>query len=131
MTKSLPTNPSLEHLKKEAKHILQAHRNGDASACETLRHLHHFKGKSNEEILRTKISLQEVQFALAREYGFRDWAELKRHVEDTENVPPEQIRIGTGPFKDEGLYLEWGKTTFQRLVENGLSPDDKGHRVGP
>ena len=39
-------------------------------------------------------------------------------------IPPEDIRIGTGPFKDPRLYWEWGATTFQKLVEYGLSPDD-------
>lgn len=81
MTKSLPANPSLESLKKEAKSILKAYRKSDPSCCVVLRNLHHLKNRSDEEIFDSEISLQETQFALALEYGFRDWSELKRATE--------------------------------------------------
>ncbi len=81
MAKQLPATPSLEHLKKEAKHILQAYKQRNPSACQTLRHLDRYSGKTDEEILESKISLAEVQFALATEYGFKSWKALKKHVE--------------------------------------------------
>jgi len=80
MTKSLPPKPSVKFLKLEAKSILKAHKNGDSSCCDILRHLHQFKGKSDEEILNAQTSLQEVQFALAMEYGFKSWGDLKKYV---------------------------------------------------
>lgn len=80
MTKSLPPKPSVKFLKLEAKSILKAHKNGDASCCETLRHLNQFKGKPDAEILNTKTALQEIQFALAVEYGFKKWTELTKYA---------------------------------------------------
>ncbi len=80
MAKSLPPKPSVKFLKLEAKSILKAHKNAYSSCCDTLRHLHQFKGKSNEEILNAQTSLQKVQFALAMEYGFKNWSELKKYV---------------------------------------------------
>ncbi len=65
MTKELPANPNLEYLKKEAKRTLRSHKNGDVSCCRTLQHLHQFKGKSDEEVLKSKVTLADVQFAIA------------------------------------------------------------------
>ena len=47
MTMSLPANPSLINLKVQAKSLLKAHRNGDASCCEVLRNLKELRGKSD------------------------------------------------------------------------------------
>jgi len=80
MTKSLPPKPSVKFLKLEAKSVLKAHKKGDISCCEILRHLNLFKGKSDQEILNAQSSLQEVQFALAMEYGFKSWGDLKKYV---------------------------------------------------
>ena len=49
MTKSLPPTPSVKFLKLEAKNVLKAHRNGDTSCLEVLRHLHQFKDKPESE----------------------------------------------------------------------------------
>lgn len=80
MPRALPANPNLEHLKNEARSLLKAHRSGDVSVCSALRQLPRCSSQSDKEILSARVSLQEVQFILARTYGFRDWAELKRHV---------------------------------------------------
>ena len=82
MTKSLPPTPSVKFLKLEAKNVLKAHRNGDTSCLEVLRHLHQFKDKPESEILDSRTSLQEVQFALALEYGFESWKALREHVDE-------------------------------------------------
>ena len=82
MTRSLPPKPSVKFLKLEAKSILKAHKNADSSCCEVLRHLHQFKGRSDEEILSTELKLSDCQFAIAMEYGFKSWSDLKKHVLD-------------------------------------------------
>lgn len=76
MTKSLPPNPSVKFLKLEAKSLLKTHRRADPSCCDVLRNLHQFKDKPAPEILKSEIGLQQVQFALAMEYGFKNWEEL-------------------------------------------------------
>ena len=40
-------------------------------------------------------------------------------------IPPEQIRICVGPFKDPKIYWDSGLVTLDRLISQaGLSPDD-------
>lgn len=86
MTKSLPANPNLKHLRLEAKALLKTHKSSDSTCCKVLRGLHQFNGKSDEEILKAEVGLQEVQFALAIEYGFTSWQEMKKAVEATPAV---------------------------------------------
>ena len=54
MTKSLPSYPSLKHLRNEARAILKAHKAGDVSCCAILKNLHQFKDKSDDEILKAE-----------------------------------------------------------------------------
>ena len=98
MTKSLPPKPSVKFLKLEAKSILKAHKNADSSCCDILRHLHQFKGRSNEEILNAQSSLQEVQFALAMEYGFKSWGELKEQVSSAKDQEKRIDNVAMKPF---------------------------------
>ena len=58
MSRDLPPNPNLEHLKKQAKALLDMLRQQKADA-----------------------TLVDAQHALAREYGFPSWPKLKTHVE--------------------------------------------------
>ena len=58
MSRDLPPNPNLEHLKKQAKALLEKLRQQNANA-----------------------TLVDAQHALAREYGFPSWPKLKAHVE--------------------------------------------------
>ncbi len=75
MARSLPTAPNLEHLKKQAKDLLKLHRIKNPEICEILKLLHQFKSLSNEEILNSKLFLNEAQLALALDYGFKSWAD--------------------------------------------------------
>ena len=58
MSRDLPARPNLDHLKKQAKELLQTLREQDPDA-----------------------QLSDAQHALAREYGFGSWPRLKAHVE--------------------------------------------------
>lgn len=80
MTRQLPSAPSLVNLKKQAKSILRAHRGRDVTCCEVLKLHHRFDGKTDEDILSSTVGLREVQHALARDYGFKGWAEMKNQV---------------------------------------------------
>jgi len=77
----LPLQPNLEHLKKQAKDLLKAHQHGDAAVCPTLRHLRHLQHAADAEILAAPLTQRQAQHALAREYGFTNWADLKSAVE--------------------------------------------------
>ncbi len=80
MTTLLPSKPSLINLKMQAKSLLKAHRNGDASCCEVLRNLKELRDKSDADVLSAELSLASVQHALALEYGFETWAAMKLSV---------------------------------------------------
>jgi len=80
MSRALPPNPSLEALQKEARQLQRAQAQGDPASCSTLRLLHQFGGRSDKEILATRLKLTDAQFALALDYGFRSWADLRDTV---------------------------------------------------
>lgn len=93
MSRLLPIQPDLEHLKNEAKSLLKSHHRGEASACVTLRRLRRFIIATDADILVAPLTLTEAQFALAMEYGFPSWDELRRVVLRTRpakgfNEPP-------------------------------------------
>jgi len=59
MSRDLPPDPNLEHLKKQAKALLEKLRHANPAA-----------------------TLVDAQHSLAREYGFPSWPKLKAHVEN-------------------------------------------------
>ncbi len=65
MSRQLPEKPNLEHLKKQAKELLNRTRQG---------------------------KLADAQHALANEYGFPTWAKLKAHVEARSLSPMEALK---------------------------------------
>lgn len=68
----LPTRPSLEHLKKQAKRL---HKAVKSSETDALGLVGPYFGDP------TEISLQQAQLVIARDYGFSSWAKLKDHVQ--------------------------------------------------
>jgi type IV pilus assembly protein PilM len=122
MTRSLPDDPSLEYLKKEAKHIHRAYKSKQESVCDMLRNHARFKDLTSEEILASSISLQEVQHALAIDYGYDGWSALRRYVEQSSPATVVETRVNFLPATavgrvDEGLLgIDIG-TSCIRLVE--------------
>ena len=78
MSRSLPPDPSLEQLRKQAKDLLRQYRAGDA-AVEAVLRTH--KPQITDPQGSNPATLADAQFALAREHGFASWPKLKRHVE--------------------------------------------------
>ena len=80
--KSLPSNPSLDHLKHQARDLLEALRQGNAEALARTREFHpKFARLGDDEIRAAKLSLAHAQLVIARQYGFGSWPKLKHHVE--------------------------------------------------
>ncbi len=77
MPQPLPLNADFTQLKKQAKDLLKAHRAGDTEACRTLRLVPRLSEMTDEQVLAADVGLQEAQHALAKDYGFATWAELK------------------------------------------------------
>jgi len=99
MPKSLPTRADFEQLRKQAKDLVKAHGASDPSVCATLREHPRFPNSSDAQILAARVSLQQVQHALAREYGFRSWTELKQQVEA---VRPASLTL---PLTDSAQHI--------------------------
>src|SRR5581483_8187288 len=82
MSKSLPSRPSLEQLKKQAKELLQSLRSRELNAIQRVREFHPELSKSTEsDLAKAEFSLADAQLTLAREYGFASWPKLKAQVE--------------------------------------------------
>jgi len=78
----LPSNPSLDHLKYQAKDLLKEHAARDAGAAQRLREFHpRFHRATDAEIFAAHLKLSDAQLTIARESGFPSWARLKRHIE--------------------------------------------------
>jgi ankyrin repeat protein len=70
--RELPARPHLDHLKHEAKALLNAWASDDPVALQRVRH-------AIADTAERKLSL--AQRVIAREYGFHTWAQLRSHVQ--------------------------------------------------
>jgi ankyrin repeat protein len=84
MTRTLPPNPSLENLKKQAKTLLKACRRGDAEAVARIRAAH-------PRFEPGALRLSDCHLVLAREAGFASWPQLKAAVESAKRDLPTQF----------------------------------------
>lgn len=76
MTNSLPANPSLENLKKQAKTLQKKWRAGDAETLSRVRAAH-------PQYAKAKPRLTDCQLVLAREAGFESWPQMKVAVQSS------------------------------------------------
>jgi hypothetical protein len=90
--RALPQNPSLEHLKYQAKDLLKGHVAQDAAVAQRIREFHPRWAKATDaEIFNATFRLSDAQLVIAREYGFASWARLKRRIEKPK--PSDEIRL--------------------------------------
>ena len=94
--KQLPANPSLEHLKSQAKRLLKAHKEGSPDAFQRIRSFFpKLSDATDVEIQSTAFGLQDAQLVIAREYGFASWTRLKEAVlhqeQDAEKISPKDL----------------------------------------
>ena len=74
--KQLPSRPSLEQYKKQAKDLLHQSK---ASAPEALQRFR--KYLPPQKLSRGKFSLTDAQLVIAREHGFESWPRFTRAIE--------------------------------------------------
>lgn len=72
-TRTLPPEPSLAQLRKQAKELLHSYRAGNEGAVAEVERFEQRAGPAN-------FALADAQRVLARAYGFSSWAELKHQV---------------------------------------------------
>ena len=129
----LPPNPSLVHLKYQAKDLLSEHALRDRGAAQRIREFHpRFRGQSDDDIFRAQLRLSDAQLLIARESGFPSWARLKRHIEkptlsDRLDLP-HQERIEDLTFRRAVALLDAGDAAGLG-AHLRLHPDLVGRRV--
>src|ERR1700732_3988251 len=78
----LPSNPTLDHLKYQAKDLLKEHAARDAAAAQRIREFHpRFARATDAGIFFAPPQLRAAPRTIARESGFQSWTRLKRHIE--------------------------------------------------
>lgn len=90
MSQALPSRPNLDWLRKTARQMLNERRSKEPAA-----------------------KLAEVQFALARQYGFSSWRAMKAHIE------AQQRRASSGAGADAGALADVDVAAFLQAVGSG------------
>src|SRR5262245_9015469 len=99
-TRSLPSRPDLDQLKRQAKELKHDHEGGKLSAAARIAANHpRLKSHALAAILQQPLSLAAAQLVIAREYGLRNWAHLKHHVETQDRL----AKFKPHPRFDEAL----------------------------
>jgi len=104
----LPERPSLERLRKEAKDLLRAAREGDATAVSRMQ-----PRKSGEP---NRTTLARAQQVVARDYGFASWPRLVRHVES--------LRAGDAGLRQLIRPIEMSPGRTRTLDDGGIVSSD-------
>ncbi|MGA2135849.1 MAG: hypothetical protein ABSH50_26460 [Bryobacteraceae bacterium] len=94
MANSLPPNPSLENLKKQAKTLKKAWQHNDPAALARVRAAHPHPSEAQPR-------LTDCHLILARESGFDSWRQLKAAVESAgRDLPDEFVTIACLCYDD-------------------------------
>ena len=81
VVRSLPSAPSLEYERKEAKALLRQIRAGDADALRRVRSTHPISLRDRS---LAEVKLADAQHVIAREYGFASWPRMVEYFEELE-----------------------------------------------
>jgi ankyrin repeat protein len=81
-TKPVPSHPSLEQYRKQAKDLVKAHKSAAPDAVERIS-AHHpaFAGSSPQQVVDRPFQLSGAQLVIAREHGFESWRKFKSQIE--------------------------------------------------
>lgn len=123
-TAPLPENPSLEHLKSQAKFVRDLIRSGDDGALSMVDEFHpRHDAASLTEVERVGFKTADAQLIVARLYGFASWPRLRAHlgiVSNTSFTPlPENSDLSpTDAFVVEACldYAEHGPRPEVRIA---------------
>jgi uncharacterized protein (TIGR03067 family) len=122
MKKSLPARPNLEHLRTQAKQLLDALRRGDAAAVRTfVEHLPAAKTMTHAQVKRAGFRLADAQSAIARKSGFAAWPALARHVAE--------LRTLEGEWRFESLEIDGAPVPAAMLSASRLFIDGDRFRT--
>lgn len=124
MSKSLPPQPCLEQLKKQAKDLRKQFLAGERAAIERVREHH----PDFQAVSRGNLPLHDAQLVMAREYGFASWPKLKDHVESILLETGEPMELLKKAFHaDDARWLRKlleRYPEFKRLINEPIGPFD-------
>jgi Lon protease-like protein len=124
MRKALPARPNLEHLKSQAKDLLDALRRNEREALDRFRDaLPGARGVDDAALAAMNLALHDAQSVLAREYGFASWAALRAHVEDAV-VRAETLRALMEPHLSAPLPDEVQQAMLAAMSGEGASSEE-------
>jgi ankyrin repeat protein len=102
----LPTEPSLQQLRHQAKDLQRAVRSGDQEALAEIAERH--PAGRPDDAAAAAFSLSAAQLVVARRYDFPSWIRLRRYVEVVERYsrfPARMAAAGAAAPADEFLAL--------------------------
>ncbi len=110
MSRTLPARPSLVQLKHQAKDLRTSAREGAPEAIALLQRLRRYASAAPESL--RQVTLSDARFALALDYGYSNWAELKAHVEAARGAAVRAVRREGDSVVVSGLeQARWGGGT--------------------
>src|SRR5688572_23485037 len=101
MSADLPTRPSIEHLKNQAKALLRAYRENDPEAVARFRSLPQPRGATRGATRGVAPKLADAQRLVALQYGFASWPKLKAHV--SASPPPNPVELVKAAFEADDV----------------------------
>jgi len=99
----LPSEPSLEQLRHQARDLQRAIRRGDRDALAEVAERH--PAGRPDDAAAAGFSLSAAQLVVARRYDFPSWARLRRYVEVVERYSRFPERMAVASPADEFLRL--------------------------
>ncbi len=118
MKQSIAAKANLDQLKKQAKTLIKAFNSNDTEAAARLAATHpRLTGLDVTEVLKQKLALNDAQWVIAREHGFKDWTELKHEKLRAEYFEAAH-RGDTALLRKQ---IKCWPDLIQKKMENGLS----------
>jgi hypothetical protein len=103
MSPSVPPQPSLEYLKKQAKALLKAHKQADPAVIARIKQHHPRLSKVlDAAIFDQAFSLRDAQLVVAHEQGFASWPQLAAGPEGRVHLCSECADILRERMQDPG-----------------------------
>jgi hypothetical protein len=103
----LPAHPDLEYYRKQAKHLQRSYEAGDAAARERAAEV------LGDRAAGRRFLLSDAQFVLAREHGFRTWAEFRADILSQRTTGGRPVSRLWG--KGSGYYASWADSLLNEL----------------
>lgn len=107
MPEQLPPNPSIDHLKKQARRLLKSLRSGSAEACERVRSaLPRWCDVADDLVLQAEVPLRDAQQVIAREYNFTSWQHMKTELNRSGGKTPDDLLADAITMQDTATIAD-------------------------